>query len=423
MPTTDFPSPSAWLRYRYTALAFFAGLYDVALDSLESFTLPSSHPLNASRLPVSRTDVGGIIDQRVLVTGAASGLGREVVLTAVEAAVASVAGPIGGTDERKRTLTIVALDVAKPEHFLNLVTDVAAICRADSDPPRPALFDHVFTTRFTTPRLTITLHLARVDLLSVSSLTNFLHNDLPRLIPSSTPFTTLFLNAGAVTLSFHKTSAGLDRLFHLHVLANHQLVRSLISQNLVCPNTTRILLTASDAHRGDPPPPDFFASPKSYSLMVPREYGWDGGQLAYARSKFLALAWLAELFRRHHPTPNIPTPRFAAFCPGAMRTNIAASAAGEWALARFAAEYVVGPCLPSPKGAAATVFYLMTADERKWEEARKSLQGSGDVPVYVHLGKVEDPHPDAWNGTVGKKLWEELEEILRKEGGAEGPKL
>jgi NAD(P)-dependent dehydrogenase (short-subunit alcohol dehydrogenase family) len=212
----------------------------------------------------------------------------------------------------------------------------------------------------------------------------------------------LVCNAGLMPRKATRTCQGYDVMFGVHYLANHLLVRRLLSQGTI-PNDVfaangrigtaipRIVFVASETHRSSDGL-DF----ERLGEFVP--YGMSDAILHYATSKLALLTFATELGRRLTTTPRGPSVAVHGLCPGPIASGITRDAPP---LFQPVIDAAMRRLFQTPEEAAIPVVYLATAPEL-----------AGDTGWYLHLMHRKAASPAATNAENGRLLWERGEAML-----------
>ncbi len=182
-------------------------------------------------------------------------------------------------------------------------------------------------------------------------------------------------NAGALFASRGVTSEGFERTFALNHLAPF-LLTNLLRERL---DSSRVVTTASDAHKGGRLDLDDLQSERSYAAM--RVYG---------TSKLCNILFTRELARR------APELRATCFHPGVVRTGFGKNENGVWKLLTT----VAGPFFRSPAHGARSLVWLALSDD-----------AAGLDGVYVEDEKVVAPSAQAQDEVLAAGLWEKSSEL------------
>lgn len=147
------------------------------------------------------------------------------------------------------------------------------------------------------------------------------HAVCDRLQTAGVQLDAVVLNAGLVPRSPRVSAQGFEQMFAVHYLANFVLVRRLLADGVLRGRDgrlARVVLVSSEAHRSAAPLElDALGAPASYGVRdVLRWYGL---------SKLLALLFAQELARRTRSADE-PTLGVTSVCPGAVATDIARDA-------------------------------------------------------------------------------------------------
>jgi NAD(P)-dependent dehydrogenase (short-subunit alcohol dehydrogenase family) len=213
-----------------------------------------------------------------------------------------------------------------------------------------------------------------------------LYGDLSRLaemkriggeIAASEPrIDVLINNAGALFASRHVTPDGLELTFALNHMA-YFVVTSLLLDNLKASAPSRIVSTASFAHRGQALDFGDLQATKSY-----------GGMRVYGRSKLANILFTRELARR------LAGSGVTANClhPGFVATRFGG---GNGILMRTAVRIAMVGAIPVAKGAE-TIVYLATAPEVA------SVSGG-----YFAKSRPARPSAAAQDDVAARRLWDE----------------
>ena len=211
----------------------------------------------------------------------------------------------------------------------------------------------------------------------------------------------LVCNAGLMPSKARRSAQGFEVMFGVHYLANHLLVRRLLSSGVI-PNDVwahngrkgtsvpRIVFVSSETHRSSPGL-DF----EHFGEFV--DYGLRDGMEWYGTSK-LAMATLATELARRLTTEAGPSVGVHALCPGPVNSNIAREAP---ALSKPLLRPVMATFFRSPEDAAQPVMFLAAAPEL-----------AGETGWYLHLMRRKLASPAAIDPENGKKLWEKGEALL-----------
>jgi NAD(P)-dependent dehydrogenase (short-subunit alcohol dehydrogenase family) len=183
-------------------------------------------------------------------------------------------------------------------------------------------------------------------------------------------------NAGALFASRKETSEGLEQTFALNHLAPF-LLTNLLRDRLA---GTRVVTTASDAHKSGQLDLGDLQSEKSYSAM--RVYG---------TSKLCNILFTRELARR------APELHANCFHPGVVRTGFGKNDNGIWKVLTT----LGGPFFRSPQRGARSLVWLSLSE-----------QAGGLTGEYVQDEKVLAPSAQAQDETLAEGLWERSAELV-----------
>jgi NAD(P)-dependent dehydrogenase (short-subunit alcohol dehydrogenase family) len=202
----------------------------------------------------------------------------------------------------------------------------------------------------------------------------------------------LILNAAVVPLESRTTSAGLDVMFHVNLLAPIDLVEQLLARGLIASNVAgkpaRIVVVASDAHRSGKPELEHFGKPERYG---------SGGVMAhYSRNKLYLVSYAWALARVLDPAKI----GVFALCPGAVATDLAREAPA-WMRA------VLDPTMKLLFQAP-----LRAAEPPAWIACARELDGQTEAYFHMHRRKP----PAAWASAPGngEAVREAARELLAK---------
>jgi NAD(P)-dependent dehydrogenase (short-subunit alcohol dehydrogenase family) len=190
------------------------------------------------------------------------------------------------------------------------------------------------------------------------------------------------LNAGGVSARSRRTAAGLDRMVHLHLVANAQLVAGLRRRGRLRKGA-RVVVVGSESHR--------FAAHLA-DWQTPTDYGTAGVLEVYGQSKRLLHTW-AEALALDAPELDV-----VHLCPGGVASDIAREAP---AALRWAVDPAMRLLFPSPARAAVPVA---------WAVLDPSL--SGRSGVYLHLGVEKDPGEGVRDVGRGRRLFDETRALI-----------
>jgi NAD(P)-dependent dehydrogenase (short-subunit alcohol dehydrogenase family) len=284
------------------------------------------------------TEWTGVRDKRVLITGATRGIG----LAAAQALA-----------RRGAKLAIVARDDARGAEA------VASIEGEDGS----------------------TVDLLHADLLSQASIRALSAEVLERY----PRIDVLINNAGAIFVQRELTVDGIERTWALNHLAPF-LLTTLLLDRLKASAPSRIITTASDAHKGKLIPFDDLNAERS----------WRGrGFTRYGESKLANIMFTRELARRLDGT-GVTT---YCFHPGVVATGFNRNNGAMMT----AAMMMIAPFVRSPRKAAQTLVWLADSPD-------VSKQSGGyyeDRAVAVSSRQAQDP-------ALAKRLWEVSEEQIRQ---------
>lgn len=211
----------------------------------------------------------------------------------------------------------------------------------------------------------------------------------------------LIANAGVLPARAQRTPQGFEAMFTVHYLANHLLIRRLLSAG-VLPNDVyahngraatelpRVVLVTSEAHRTCP------------GLDLTRfadfvDYGVRESVARYGYSK-LAQTTFAVALARALRAPGGPSVAVHSLCPGPVDSRLAREAPP---LFRPLLAAVMGAFFRSPQAAAAPVLYLAAAPEL-----------DGESGWYLHLMNRKAPSPLAQDPQRSAELWRRGEALL-----------
>lgn len=183
-------------------------------------------------------------------------------------------------------------------------------------------------------------------------------------------------NAGALFATRKETTEGFERTLALNHLAPF-LLTNLLRDRLA---GSRVLSTASDAHRSAGLDLDDLQSERSYSAM--RVYG---------TSKLCNILFTRELARR------MPELHANCFHPGVVRTGFGKNENGVWKVLTT----IAGPFFRSPERGARSLVWLALSDEAA------ALNGE-----YVEDEKVAQPSERARDDGLARRLWERSAELV-----------
>lgn len=211
----------------------------------------------------------------------------------------------------------------------------------------------------------------------------------------------LVCNAGLMPSKATVSKQGYDVMFAVHYLANHLLVRRLLTSGVI-PNDVyaangrrsaripRIVFVASEAHRSSDHL-DF----RAFGAFTP--YPESEVLLHYAASKLALLTFAAELSRRLS-TVSGPSVAVHGLCPGPIASGITRDAPK-------ILQPIIGPVMRAlfqiPEQAARPVVYLAIAPELAVETG-----------WYMYLMRRSMASPAAASDENGRLLWERGEALL-----------
>lgn len=207
------------------------------------------------------------------------------------------------------------------------------------------------------------------------------------------PLDIAVFNAGLMPLKSRQGPQGFEVMFAVHFLANRLIVRRLLEDDIIVPNTQdppRLVFVSSEAHRSSQPI-DFSRFGESV------EYGLKDGMAEYGRSKLHLCTFATELAKRLNPGNEICV-AVHSLCPGPIASGIAREAP-RWL------KPVLGPLMKlmfrSPERAAHPLILLA---------ASRSMEGRNGV--YLHMMRekaVSDLATDPGNGRL---LWDRSGELI-----------
>jgi NAD(P)-dependent dehydrogenase (short-subunit alcohol dehydrogenase family) len=284
------------------------------------------------------TEWTGVRDKRVLITGATRGIG----LAAAQALA-----------RRGAKLAIVARDDAR---------GAEAVASIEGEGGS-------------------TVDLLHADLLSQASI-RALSDEILERYPR---IDVLINNAGAIFVQRELTVDGIERTWALNHLASF-LLTTLLLDRLKASAPSRIITTASDAHKGKLIPFDDLNAERS----------WRGrGFTRYGESKLANIMFTRELARRLDGT-GVTT---YCFHPGVVATGFNRNNGAMMT----AAMMMIAPFVRSPRKAAQTLVWLADSPD-------VSKQSGGyyeDRAVAVSSRQAQDP-------ALAKRLWDVSEEQIRQ---------
>jgi NAD(P)-dependent dehydrogenase (short-subunit alcohol dehydrogenase family) len=284
------------------------------------------------------TEWTGVRDKRVLITGATRGIG----LAAAQALA-----------RRGAKLAIVARDDAR---------GAEAVASIEGEGGS-------------------TVDLLHADLLSQASI-RALSDEILERYPR---IDVLINNAGAIFVQRELTVDGIERTWALNHLAPF-LLTTLLLDRLKASAPSRIITTASDAHKGKLIPFDDLSAERS----------WRGrGFTRYGESKLANIMFTRELARRLDGT-GVTT---YCFHPGVVATGFNRNNGAMMT----AAMMMIAPFVRSPRKAAQTLVWLADSPD-------VSKQSGGyyeDRAVAVSSRQAQDP-------ALAKRLWDVSEEQIRQ---------
>lgn len=187
-------------------------------------------------------------------------------------------------------------------------------------------------------------------------------------------------NAGAIFSSRKLTADALERTFAVNHMA-YFVLTALLRERLIASAPARIVLTASNAHRGETLDLDDLQSARGYDMRQ-----------AYGRSKLANILFTRELARRLAGTGVTAN----ALHPGFVRTGFGRGSGGPTEiLVRLAMRFGA-----SPVSGADTIVHLAT-----------SPQVEGVTGGYFYKSRPAIPSPQAQDDEVARRLWEESERL------------
>ncbi|MEM7092563.1 MAG: SDR family NAD(P)-dependent oxidoreductase [Actinomycetota bacterium] len=298
--------------------------------------------------------------QRVLVTGATSGLGFEAAAQLAELGYAAIT-VTGRSADKADAARLALVERTGRDIFDTLVVDVASVASS-----RAAAAE---------------------------------------LAGRGQSFDALLLNAGMVPNDLELTPEGIEVCFGSSLIGHHILTTELIAADRLA-DTARVVIVGSEAANGDLPKAlgmkiadfatvDAVAEPgftEALTAFSTGELGEFDGNTQYATTKVVSSWWAAEMQRRHDG-------RFAFFTvsPGAnVGTNAARHTTGVFkimlsVMARFG--HLVGMNMPVPKGARRYVDVIVGGSDfepgRTYTSKPKKMVGELVVRDEAHL---LDPH-------------------------------
>jgi NAD(P)-dependent dehydrogenase (short-subunit alcohol dehydrogenase family) len=194
----------------------------------------------------------------------------------------------------------------------------------------------------------------------------------------------LINNAGAMFNARRVTEDGLERTFALNHMAYFVLTHGL-RERLVASSPSRVINTASEAHRGARLDFDDLQSTRGYS-----------GFKVYGRSKLCNILYTRELARRLAGTG------VAANClhPGFVATRFGdeSGGLGAWVV-RLAKVMAI-----SPEEGAKTIVHLATSDDVAHDSGK-----------YFHRCRIATPAREARDDVAAERLWIESVRLAKIE--------
>lgn len=254
-----------------------------------------------------------------------------------------------------------------------------------------------------------TVEAVRLDLSSLDSVERLAEE----LAEDGVSLDRTILNAGIVPRRARRTRHGFDEGFQVNFLANVLLVRRLIERGVIqtkdaeggdeaafaledssddAKTMPRILFVSSESHRSAPPV-DFA------QLGVFRPWSTRSAMREYASAKLLTEIWAHELSRRFEGEFGVHS-----ICPGAVDTDLAREAPA-WAKPALSA--AMRTFFKAPEPAAAPIVYLAAAS---------ALEGK--TGLYFHAHQQKDRDARARDPSMGARLWDKTERLLRDAGHA-----
>lgn len=247
-----------------------------------------------------------LASERVLVTGATSGLGR-----AVAADLLSCGARV-----------TVAIRSRVAETPAELCEEALLVRPARGAPPR--------------------CDAVRADLGDLDSVAEAAAA-LAKAAAREGPLACVVVNAAVVPVASRGTPQGLEEAVCVNYVGHFMLVRRLLAAGALAEDA-RVVVVSSESHRVSCP---LARAVAELGHRVP--FGVSGAIGMYARTKLLLVAWAAELAARR------PRLRVRAMCPGPVRTSIARHAPG-WV--RFLMRPVFALFFRAPSRAAQPVTAL-----------------------------------------------------------------
>ncbi|MCY3859180.1 MAG: SDR family NAD(P)-dependent oxidoreductase [Gammaproteobacteria bacterium] len=205
------------------------------------------------------------------------------------------------------------------------------------------------------------------------------------------------LNAGLSTVEARRSKQGFETMFAVHFLANRYLVKRLLEDGVINPNSEadsddvpRLIFVSSEAHR----------SGESFDfsdLGTFHAFGRKDALRYYGISKMVLSTYVCELSKRLNPSDSISI-AVQSLCPGAVATNIAREAPQS-------IQWLIGPFMRtlfrSPEAAICPIVYLACAPD-----------AGRRTGIYLHVMQEKDVSPHASNPENGRMLWERSEKML-----------
>jgi len=191
----------------------------------------------------------------------------------------------------------------------------------------------------------------------------------------------LMNNAGAMFSSRQVTEDGLERTFALNHMS--YFVMTLALRDRLVASATRVINTASDAHKGRKLDFTDLQSARAYS-------GFD----VYGRSKLCNILFTSELARRWAGT----TVTANSLHPGFVATRFGDESGGM--LSRAVRVAKLGAISPE-KGAETLVYLASSADV------------AGSNGLYFYKSRPATPTPEARDPDSARRLWEESEKLAK----------
>jgi NAD(P)-dependent dehydrogenase (short-subunit alcohol dehydrogenase family) len=208
-------------------------------------------------------------------------------------------------------------------------------------------------------------------------------------------------NAGLVLRSAQRSPQGYDVMWSVHYLANHLLLRRMLSSGVI-PNDAyaangraggaipRVVFVASEAHRS--------SSGIDFEKLAAFEpYGLSDAMVHYADSKLGLVTFFNELARRLI-VDGRPSVAVHGLCPGGIASGITRDAPP---LLRPGIDATLRLIFQSPEQAVAPVVYLAAAPEL-----------AGETGWYLHLMQRKSPSAPGIDRENGRRLWALGESML-----------